>query len=433
VEVTVIEKEKIFGGLAVSQRRGKNFYDLGVHMLHEHDREIFEDILEMMGDESIDVQLDARIRWAGGFYRYPLQFGDMIKGMPTLTLVRCVASLFLAQLRNKIAPWEPENCEEALIQLYGNQLYRFFFEEFTHRYWGIHPQRISAMFVKRKMPRLTAVDAIKKALATIGIKEGKGRTSESALLDETLHYARTGAEAMPRLVAAQIERDGGSLRSGCTVEKIHIANGTIEGVTFRDSKSRRLERVDCDRCISTIPVPLLVERIAPSAPWKVREAVKNLHFLPIVVYGLLIKKERALDGLYVYYRDRIFHRIGEPKNAGLEVTPEGHTVLIVEMTCQVGDAKWTGDESIKKQLFSDMEAESVCHRDDVVEFHILRNEYGYPVFGIEYEPHHATVLEYLKTIPTVQSVGRQGGFCFPNMHGAMRMGADAADKLISDS
>ena len=86
---------------------------------------------------------------------------------------------------------------------------------------------------------------------------------------------------------------------------------------------------------------------------------------------------------------------------------------------------------MRQQVYEDLEAESICHRDEIVEFHILRNEHGYPVFGIEYEPHHQTILDYLSGFPTLQSTGRQGGFCFPNMHSAMRMGAEAAKSLYS--
>ena len=39
VPVTVVEKEDVFGGLALSRRIGNNYYDLGVHMLHAYDRE----------------------------------------------------------------------------------------------------------------------------------------------------------------------------------------------------------------------------------------------------------------------------------------------------------------------------------------------------------------------------------------------------------
>ncbi len=82
VAVTVLEKGSRPGGLATSHLRGENWYDMGCHMLHEFDKEIYEDIMEIMGDESIPVELNAKIRWAGSFYRYPLQFQDMIKGIP---------------------------------------------------------------------------------------------------------------------------------------------------------------------------------------------------------------------------------------------------------------------------------------------------------------------------------------------------------------
>ncbi len=63
---------------------GNNWYDLGVHMFHMHDKEIFEDIKVLMGMKELEVDLDARIKWASGSYRYPLQFQDMIKGIPFL-------------------------------------------------------------------------------------------------------------------------------------------------------------------------------------------------------------------------------------------------------------------------------------------------------------------------------------------------------------
>ena len=88
-KVTLIEKEPVLGGLARGHQRGANFYDLGVHMLHAFDPEVFETIKEIMGAERIEVPLNAKIKWAGSFYRYPLQFGDMVKGMNPLMLAYC--------------------------------------------------------------------------------------------------------------------------------------------------------------------------------------------------------------------------------------------------------------------------------------------------------------------------------------------------------
>ncbi len=85
--VTVLDKGERPGGLATAQRYGENWYDTGQHMFHSFDREIFEDVKTLMGEERIEVELNARIKWAGGYFRYPLQFQDMIKGIPFLNFV----------------------------------------------------------------------------------------------------------------------------------------------------------------------------------------------------------------------------------------------------------------------------------------------------------------------------------------------------------
>lgn len=424
--VTLIEKETSIGGLANSAKQGKNYYDYGVHMMHEYDAEIFEDCRDMMGEEHVPVELKAHIRWAGSYYRYPLQFGDMVRGMPLPTLAKCVTGLFAAQLRNKIAPWEPRDCEEALIQLYGKPLYEFFFKEFTTRYWGMPPTEMSAMFVKRKMPRLTAVDAVKKLLANIGLKDAVGKSTGSALLEETLSYSHTGAETLPRSIANQIKADGGKILTNRSIRSVTMDRGQITSLTVYNNSTETTREIPCDYCISTIPVNDLLSVMRPQPDTAVLQAAAKLRYLPIVIYGLLVNKKRALDSLYVYYRERVFHRVGEPKNAGLHVTPSDHTVLIVELTCLLNDKTWNDDANIREQIFADLEAEGVCNRDEIVEIHHQRYAHGYPVFDLGYEPHHQKVVNYLDTFKNLKSTGRQGGFCFPGMHTAMRMGSNAA-------
>ncbi len=426
--VTVLEKEKIPGGLATSYRFGENYYDLGVHMLHSFDREVFEDVKGLMGRERVEVKLDARIRWAESYYRYPLQFQDMIKGMSLTTLAYYVGGLFHAQIQKKLAPWEPANAEEALIQMYGRPLYRYFFEEFTHRYWGIPPAKLSASFVTRKMPRLSAFDVVRKAMAKVGFKEKPGRMVESAVLDEILHYARTGAEALPRCLARGVESGGGKVVLEAEVEEIVIEENRVVGVRYRSGEGAG--ELECDTCISTIPVTELIRRIRPAAPEAVVDSAGQLRFKPIVIYGLLVKKERAMECLYIYYRNRSFHRVGEPKNAGLKVEPAGHTVLIVEMTCELGDEKWEGAESVRERILVDLEEEGICRPEEVVETHVIRNPFGYPVFSLGFEEHFDVVRNYVDGIANLQTTGRQGGFTYPNMHSAMRMGADAAEVVI---
>lgn len=431
IEVTVLDKGDRPGGLATSHQRGGNWYDMGCHMLHEFDKEIYQDILSIMGDESIPVQLDAKIRWAGAFYRYPLQFQDMIKGIPFFTLVYYTLGLFAAQIRNTLAPWIPRNAEEALIMLYGQPLYEFFFKDFTHRYWGIHPRELSATFITTKMPRLSAVDVVKRALSKMGIKDRSVKAVESALLDETLHYSRTGAESMPRCISRAVQEHGGKVIQGAEVTRIvrdESSNRVIAVEFLLEGSEHRLE---CDECISTIPLPQLAQRSDPLPPDEILEAAREIRYKPIAIYGLLVRKPKCIDGLYIYYRDRVFHRVGEPKNAGLVVSPPDHSVLIVETTCEIGDEKWQGTDEIKERIFTDLEIENICSREDVVEVHVLHGETGYPVFALGFEPHLEKIKAWIKTVPNLQSVGRQGGFTYPNMHSAMRMGARAAEAAMA--
>ena len=428
--VTVLDKGDRPGGLATSHQRGNNWYDMGCHMLHEFDQEIYEDMMALMGEDSIPVQLDAKIRWAGSFYRYPLQFQDMIRGIPPATLIHYCLGLFAAQIRSALVPWIPKNAEEALIMLYGQPLYEFFFKDFTHRYWGIHPRDLSATFITTKMPRLSAVDVIKRALSKVGIKDRSVKAVDSALLEETLHYSRTGAEAMPRHIAAAITANGGHIIQKADVTQlIHDPNtGRVTHVQYHHEGEEHL--LACDECISTIPMPHLIQRAAPSPPQPILEAAHQIRYKPIAIYGLLVKKPKCIDGLYIYYRDRAFHRVGEPKNAGLVVNPPDYTVLIVETTCEIGDAKWSATPEAREQLFADLELENICRQEDIVETHILHSETGYPIFALGFEPHLELLKSWVASVSNLQSVGRQGGFTYPNMHSAMRMGAKAAHTVI---
>lgn len=429
LRITLLDKGKRPGGLATSHKYGDNWYDMGVHMLHAFDQEIFEDIKQIMGEERIEVELNANIKWAGRTFRYPLQFIDIFKCIPFFKLTYQVINLFFNQIRYFLFPKPPQNAEEALIQLYGKPLYKYFFEEFTHKYWDIHPRELSATFITTKMPKLTAVDVFKKALEKIGIKE-RNKTTENALTKEILHYSRTGAETMPRRLAATIMQSGGNVIQEALVKEIKTENNRVTGVGYEHEGE--MKYIDCDACVSALSLPTLINSLQPNCPQEIQQAAGQLRYKPIVIYGLLVNKPKCLSALYVYYRDRIFHRIGEPKNAGMIVNPDDHTVLIVEMTCEQEDAKWRGDEAVKQQLFKELAQEGICEPHQVVEVHISHNDSGYPIFNLGFEKSLQAINNYIGQFENLQSTGRQGAFTYPNMHTAMRMGKKAADKLIKE-
>jgi protoporphyrinogen oxidase len=280
------------------------------------------------------------------------------------------------------------------------------------------------------MPRLTAVDVIKKVLAKFGIKDRNVHAVESALREETLHYSRSGAETMTRRLADAIRASGGSILLNQDVAAVAISNGRATAVTTRDATTGLESHIACDYLINTIPLPHLVQRTTgDTVPEAVRASCSHLRYKPITIHGLLVRKAKCIDGLYIYYRDRIFHRVGEPKNAGLTVNPPDHSVLIVETTCEEGDDKWNATQEVRERIMTDLEAENIVSRDRIAEWHVLHAQQGYPVFRLGFEPHFQNVMNWIGSIANLRTAGRQGAFCYPNMHSAMRQGAKAADAI----
>jgi len=422
-DVSLFEKESQFGGLAAGHHLGGNWFDLGVHMLHAFDQEIFQTCADAMGSERTEVPLKSHIKWGGKIYHYPLRGRDILAGIPPLTLARCLAGLLVAELQTRFSNFTPgDDAESALIELYGDPLYQFFFRDFTHRYWGLHPRQLSAEFVRRKMPRLSAVDVFKNLLEKLHLAKPRDAT-EGALRFETLHYSATGSETLPRSLAASLQKRGANLHPNSPVTKITHDHQKITGTNHSPATLQN------SLFISTLPLPHLIRSLDPAPPAEILAAADQLRFKPMTVYALLVKKDRCMDALYTYYRDRIFHRVGEPKNAALQVRPEGHTTLIVETTCEIDDPKWSGQAL--PRILADLQAEGLCTPDQIVSHHLIHATHAYPIFAKGFEAHLEKITTYLAKFSNLRTTGRQGAFTYPNMHSAMRMGSTAATELLT--
>jgi protoporphyrinogen oxidase len=422
-DVTLLEKEPRIGGLAAGFKFGENFYDFGVHMLHAFNREIFEDCASMMGKERIETALDARIRWGGISYKYPLRFRDMLKAMPPFTLARCVFGLLIAELTGAKNRAAISNAEDALIAYYGAPLYEYFFEEFTHRYWNIHPRDLSAEFIRSKMPRLSAVDFMRKLLPFK--KRNNAGITESALDHETLYYSTTGSETLPRSLASNFIKYGGKLLTDSQLTTISL--NPCQANYFHQGREYQWQG---DHIINTAPLHTLFGLLGNVAPPEIHSAVAHLKYKPTVVFAILVKKDRCMDGLYTYYRNRTFHRIGEPKNAGMIVKPDHHTILIVESTCEIDDYKWQGSDRYKNEIIAGLEEEHLCQSDEIISWNLMRNPNGYPIYTNGFDTHLEKLNTWIDQQSQLISTGRQGAFCYPAMHTAMQLGKIAAQKVI---
>lgn len=426
--VTIVEAAPMPGGLAAGSSFGGNHYDLGVHMLHSFDANVFAKCASSMGSKRIEVPLNAHIVWRGKTYHYPLRGRDILAGFAPLTLARCLLGLAHAELKSRFSPHQGSTAEDALIELYGVPLYELFFEDFTAKYWGLHPRSLSAEFVRRKMPRLSAVDVFKNALQKLGLGRINRDSVEGALRFETLHYSEHGCRTLPESLAATIEQRGGTIIYDSPVDVVTTdGRSQVTSITTADGRT-----ISGDKFVSTAPINHLIKSLSPAAPRSAISAARSLRHRPLIVYGLLVDRPKSMDALYTYYRDRSFHRVGEPKNAGLAVTPPDHTILIVEKTCTHDELGQHRDsDQLPEEIVADLEALSLCAREEIVSVHVQTAPQAYPVFDLHFDAALKVVQDHLASFGNLISTGRQGAFTYPNMHTAMRMGADAVQTLSS--
>jgi protoporphyrinogen oxidase len=425
--VTVVEREDRVGGLAAADQVDGNAYEGGVHHFHAADRFVFDVVSGLLGDRLLAVEKSARIRFGDGYRRYPLEFFDIVRAMPLRSLASCCAGLAWQKLRNRFEERSPADGEQALIQLYGGPLYRAFFRDFTTGYWGLPPSELSAAFIRKKMPRLSAFDGAQRALRRIFGDRASPTDVERATARETLYSTAGGAQEIFDAIAGRVRQLGGEIRLGAPLESVRLRGPSIASVSAGG------EAIDgVDFVVSTVPLPTLVSALEPAPEKAVRDSAGRLAYKPLTVLGLLIRKERALEALYVYFRGRSFHRVGEPKSSGLRVNPDGHTILVAELTRPIdihdAGARAAALETAVRELAEDG---ILGGPSDVVGHHFLHRTHAYPVFRKGFEEDLERVQHSLQAVHNLVSTGRQGGFLYPNMHQAMRMGHEAARKALA--
>jgi protoporphyrinogen oxidase len=133
----------------------------------------------------------------------------------------------------------------------------------------------------------------------------------------------------------------------------------------------------------------------------------------------------------MYFREHSFNRIADLSQFGFEIEPPGHTMLVAEISCGKEERYWTDDEYARQAVMADLLRENLVEREEVVEMHVFRAEHAYPIYTLHYEQHRQKVLDAIDGTANMETAGRQGRFAYINIHIAMKMGYEAADRLLA--
>jgi protoporphyrinogen oxidase len=264
---------------------------------------------------------------------YPVAIGDVVKNAGLITSVRAGFSFLWAAVRYAAFNRPIRNMKTATRRQFGSTLYEMFFRR--------TPRRFGASRAKSYPPtgsRNAARDC------PSGRSRGKpcprGKSNVQSLIEEFM-YPRDGYMRIPERMAEDIEGAGHRVLRNASVQGIVVHGPNDIEVTYGTRGGDRSIRAQ--HVVSTIPLSLLAQIVTPKADESVFNAARSLAFRDLITVNLQLRCKQVSKDTWLYVQDEhiLFGRLHEPKNWSRAMVPDdGHTSLVLECFCAVGDAIW---------------------------------------------------------------------------------------------
>jgi protoporphyrinogen oxidase len=417
-QVVVFEKEKQVGGLSRTIQLWGQKVDLGPHRFFTTYPNVRALWFHAIGNDYRLINRQTRIFYRGGFFDYPLRPTNVVRNLGLTDSVSC----FLSYCGQQVAPHHSQEVtfESWVSQRFGHQLYEKFFKTYSEKLWGIPCAELDADFAVQRIRSFNLWEALKSAVIPKG---GEHRT----LVDE-FAYPTGGAGMVYERMATEIQKWGGEIRTGCSVQAVIRDNNVIRGVEMSDGSCELFDHV-----ISTMDLPVLLRGFRP-LPDAVETASSQLTYRnTILVYLQIGSKQLFPDQwIYVHSPDLAVGRITNFRNWVPELCSDDSTsVVALEYWCYDNDSSWTApDGQLVQQAMEEFRASGLLGSSQVLNGHVERIRGSYPVYRIGYKATLAPIIGFLNEMRNLTVIGRSGSFKYNNQDHSMLMGTMAAENVL---
>jgi len=430
--VLVLEKEAVWGGLALTFERKGFRYDLGPHNIHSRRTSVLSFLSGILGERFVAYNPILQIYFRGRRIAYPLVGLDVLRSIPPWTAAACAASFAATRGLSVFLPGKGDDgtYETWVVNRFGRRFYDIFFGPYSAKVWGIPPRELSEIVAKKRI----SVRSIGELIRGILVKRESYHPENPRLIRN--YYPAGGVGEICDYFAAGIRAAGGEIRTGCSVERLLLKGDTIRAVSYQ--RDGRVETVETDEAgepwqvLSTVPINELVGMIEGLVPEPVRAAAAQLDFTSEVLLYLNLDGEQAFDVHLLYFSESVFpfNRIYDIRLFSPEMVPPGKNALCVEVTCTRGDALWQADaRQVFERCMPALESHGLLARSRVEDFHIRRLTHAYPRFRVGYQARVNRILDFVDGLQNLVTFGRQGLFTYSNVDDAIWMGFEVAKSL----
>jgi protoporphyrinogen oxidase len=327
---------------------------------------------------------------------------------------------------------EENNFEQWVSNRFGRRLYEMFFKTYTEKVWGIPCTEISADWAAQRIKNLSLHEAVRNAVL------GGGKSTDGQVITtliEQFHYPRLGPGQMWEHCQERLAANGNETLHGIRVEKIKHRHGHVECVVGRTRAGEPIE-FGADDFVSTMPLRRLIQSLDPAPPDEVLKAALNLRYRDYLTVVLIAKRENVFpdNWIYIHSPEVKMGRIQNYKNWSPEMVPDSaRTSLGLEYFLWDKDDEWNwSHEQLIELGIRECQQIGMIQPDEVEDGTVVRMKKAYPVYDQKYQESVATIQQYLKTIPNLQTIGRNGLHRYNNQDHSMLTGVYAARNIVGE-
>ena len=413
VETTILEKRPALGGLGGTTvfegKAGAYRFDFGGHRFITHNRELMRLVDQLVGVDLLHATRKSVIRFGGRIYDYPLELGNLIRTAPPGILLGAAWDLLRAAFRR--APPASQDFATWTEARFGRTLYRTFFAGYTQKLWGVAPETLSSDWAEQ---RISLADLREVARLLLS-----GSVNNPRTYARSYRYPRHGFGVIFERLAARVEAEGATIRTGVSVTGFRSAAGRITAIDTDRGP------VECDAVISTVPLPDMVRMTGGQSPLRFR----GLRFLN---FPMAVENVSPWTWQYLSDPGMIATRLQEPRRRSPEMAPPGMTSLMMEIPCDPGDELWSmPDAPLFERIKGDLRRLGIDAARATGEVFSARAATAYPLMTVGYQAERERALAHLAQFSNLVQCGRQGTFRYIFTDTAMEMGQMAANMLLA--
>lgn len=411
VKTHTLEMDTIVGGIARTVEHQGYRLDIGGHRFFTKVSAIESMWHEILGDEFLKRPRKSRVFYQGKFFDYPLRATDVFWKLGPFTSFKAILSYAWSQ----IFPRRPEvSMKDWVVNHFGENLYRTFFESYTYKVWGIPCSEIGADWAAQRIKGLCLKKAI---LSAIFPKAG----NQPKTLINSFSYPRLGPGQMWETATKKIEEFGGQVDLETKVTAINHQNGTVSSVETRGKLGDK--KLAADSVVSSMPLSQLIEVLSPAAPPSVKDAAAALRYRDFIVVALMIDGADLFSDNWIYIHEPSV-KVGRVQNFGNwspDMVPDStKSCLGFEYFCAEGDELWeSSDEELIELALKEGVSTGLLSKSQLITSKVVRMPKAYPVYNQEYLKHVNVIKEFLDSFSNLHTVGRNGLHKYNNQDHSM--------------